>query len=451
MFIGYFTEMPYQDPASGYFGSTGRPVQDLTLSNGEYDPRLASDLYHRYYDEKLYAEEVGFDGLALNEHHSTPFCMQGVTNITASILARITERIKIVLIGNVLPIWDDPLWLAEELAIIDTISRGRLVTGWVRGTGRESVTHNVSPTYNWERYQEAHDFVVKAWTTPGPFRWEGDHYQFRYVNPWARPYQQPHPPIWIPGQVSKNTMEWAARHRFPYVMNAVAEEPTKKAFEYYAEVAAEEGYEAGPQHTGYLIKVHVDETEELAYETGRKYIEGPGNIFLEGSRGQARGHLQRLPGLVDRTHLLPTAHARGVAAARGFEEKSDQDAAASNETAPALSTAEATPHARRSYDELLETRSIITGTPKTILPKIRHVLEYIRPGMIFFWDGDGAMTHDDAMRSLRLWGSDVLPAIREMSDELELKSAFEVDPQTNEPIEQEAELAQPAAAPAGDG
>ena len=246
-------------------------------------------------------------------------------------------------------------------------------------------------------------------------------------------------------------MEWAARHRFPYVMNAVAEEPTKKAFEYYAEVAAEEGYEAGPQHTGYLIKVHVDETEELAYETGRKYIEGPGNIFLEGSRGQARGHLQRLPGLVDRTHLLPTAHARGVAAARGFEEKSDKEAAASNETAPALSNAEATPHAQRSYDELLETRSIITGTPKTVLPKIRHVLEYIRPGMIFFWDGDGAMTHDDAMRSLRLWGSDVLPAIREMSDELELKSAFEVDPQTNEPIEQEAELPQPAAAPAGDG
>ena len=188
---------------------------------------------------------------------------------------------------------------------------------------------------------------------------------------------------------------------------------------------------------------------------GRKYIEGPGNIFLEGSRGQARGHLQRLPGMVDRTHLLPTAHARGVAAARGFEEKSDQEAAAANETAPSLSAAEATPHARRSYDELLETRSIITGTPKTVLPKIRHVLEYIRPGSIFFWDGDGAMTHDDAMRSLRLWGSDVLPAIREMADELELKSPFEVDPATNEPIEQEsmqeAVTPQPAEAPAGDG
>jgi alkanesulfonate monooxygenase SsuD/methylene tetrahydromethanopterin reductase-like flavin-dependent oxidoreductase (luciferase family) len=437
MFIGYFTEMPYQDPNSGYFGATGRPIEDLSLSNAEYDPRLAAELYHRYYDEKLYAEEMGFDGLVLNEHHSTPFCMQGVTNTTAAILARITERAKIVLLGNVLPLWDDPLWLAEELAMIDTISRGRLVTGWVRGTGRESVTHNASPTYNWERYQEAHDFILKAWTEPGPFRWEGEHYDFRYVNPWSRPYQDPHPPIWIPGQVSKNTMEWAAKHRYPYIMNAVAEEPTKRAFEYYAEVAAREGYEAGPQHTGYLIKVHIDETEELAYETGKKYIEGPGNIFLEGSRGQARGHLQRLPGLVDRTQLLPTAQARGVAGARGFEEKSDKEAAASEVAAP-LSSAEATPHGQRSYDELLETGSIVTGTPKTVIPKIRHILEYIRPGSIFFWDGDGAMTHDDAMRSLRLWGSDVLPAIREIADELELNSPFDVDPATNLPIEQDA-------------
>ena len=93
--------------------------------------------YNRYLDEKLYAEEMGFDGLMLNEHHSTPFCMQGVTNIEASILARQTTRAKIVILGNILPIWDDPLWLAEQLAMIDMISHGRLVSGFVRGGGRE--------------------------------------------------------------------------------------------------------------------------------------------------------------------------------------------------------------------------------------------------------------------------------------------------------------------------
>src|SRR5262249_41358491 len=162
MFIGYFTERPYQDRQSGYFGHAGRDVTDLSMSNGSYDPVLGSDLYNRYLDEKVYAEEMGFDGLMLNEHHSTPFCMGGAMNIEAAILARITRRAKIVLLGNILPIWDDPLWLAEMLAEIDMISRGRLVSGWVRGTGRESVSHNAQPPFNWERFHAAHTFVLTA-------------------------------------------------------------------------------------------------------------------------------------------------------------------------------------------------------------------------------------------------------------------------------------------------
>ena len=89
----------------------------------------------------------------------------------------------------------------------------------------------------------------------------------------------------------------------------------------------------------------------------------------------------------------------------------------------------------RPYEQRLEDYTIISGTPKTVLPKIRHVLEYIRPGSIFFWDGDGAMTHDDAMRSLRLMGEEVIPAVREMAKELELNSPFEVDPATGKPVE----------------
>ena len=433
MFIGHFTERPYQDPDSGYFGATGRPIQDLTLSNGEYDPRIGHQLYNRYLDERVYAEEMGFDGLMLNEHHSTPFCMGGVMNVEASILARITNRAKIVLMGNVLPIWDDPLWLAEELAMIDMISEGRLITGWVRGGGRESIAHNAPPAFNWERYQEAHDFIIKAWTTPGPFRWEGEHYDFRYVNPWMRPYQQPHPQIWIPGVMSKNTVAWSAKHRYPYVMLATRLEPTKGSFDYYREVAEEEGYEAGPQHIGYLWKVHVDETEELALETGRKYLEGPGNIYLEGSRGTVSPVLQNLPGLTDRKNLLPTSEVAAAAAARGRKA-----------SGPGVAT-------QAGYDEQLENHTITVGTPKTILPKIRHVLEYLRPGSVFFWDGDGAMTHDDQMRSLRLMGEEVIPAVREMADELGLKGPFEIDTQTNEPMEQGDEVPQPAAAAAGDG
>ena len=429
MFVGYFTERPYQDPNSGYFGMTGRDITDLGLSNAEYDPRIGADLYNRYLDEKVYAEEVGFDGLMLNEHHSTPFCMGGVMNVEAAILARITRRARIVLLGNVLPIWDDPLWLAEELAQIDMISRGRLVTGWVRGTGRESVAHNAQAPFNWERFQEAHDFVIDAWTRPGPFRWEGEHYDYRYVNPWSRPYQDPHPPIWIPGIMSRNTVAWAARQRYPYIMLATELEPTRESYEYYAEVAREQGYEAGTQHRGYLFKVHVDETEELAEEAGRKYVQGPSNPFLEGNQGNVRRFLQNLPGLTSRSNLLPTVKSFAAAAARGRQVAHEKATGEKPKQKKPRSDAFGT------YEEQAAKYSIISGTPKTVIPKVRHVLEYLRPGSVFFWDGDGAMDHDDSMRSLRLMGEEVIPAVREIADELDLKGPFEVDPKTNQPID----------------
>ncbi|MGD9935299.1 MAG: LLM class flavin-dependent oxidoreductase [Dehalococcoidia bacterium] len=424
MLVGYFTERPYQDPDASWWGTTGRRLVDLDSTNGDYDPKLGAELYNRYLDEKIYAEEMGFDALALNEHHSTPFCMGQVTNVEAAILARVTKKAKIVLIGNILPIWEDPLWLAEQLAIIDMISHGRLIAGWVRGTGRESVAHDANSTYNWERFQEAHEFIVKAWTEPGPFRFEGEHYNYRYVNPWARPYQQPHPLIMIPGAVSKRTVEWAAARRYPYVMLATRLEPTKQSFDYYDECARAAGYEAGPQHRGYLFKVHVDETEELAHEVGRKFLTGPGNIFLEGSRGDTRSHLQDLPGLTDRRNLLPTGDVRHVAAARG------QAAARPLQ----LDSAERHKDVDENYADLLDAQAIITGTPKTVIPKIRSMLEYIRPGSIFLWDGDGSMTHEDSMRSLRLMGEEVLPAIREISKELGLVGPTEVDPMTNLPV-----------------
>ena len=408
MFIGYFTERPYQDPSSGYFGAAGLPIKDLTLSNNVFDPLVGADLYNRYLDEKLYAEGMGFDGLMLNEHHSTAFCMGGAMNIEAAILARVTQRAKIVLLGNILPIWDDPLWLVEQLSTIDMISRGRLVSGWVRGTGRESVAHNSPPPYNWERFQEAHEFILKAWTTPGPFRWEGKHFHYRYVNPWQRPYQKPHPPIWLPGVVSRDSLTWAAKKRIPYIMLATALEPTRQAFDLYHEIAAEEGYESGPQNIGYLWKVHVDETDEIAIEVARKYVEGPSNPFLAGNEGTQNAALLNIPGLSSRKRVLPT---KDVASqGRG-----------------GLFFAE--------YEKQLENYTIIAGSPKTVISQIRHVLEYLRPGSIIFWDGDGAMTHDDSMRSLRLMGEEVIPAVREMGAELGLSSPFEVDPATGQPFE----------------
>ncbi|MGQ4809939.1 hypothetical protein NKDENANG_03378 [Candidatus Entotheonellaceae bacterium PAL068K] len=421
MLIGHFTEQPWQDNKTGLMGSQSL---DLSISNDLYDPQIGARLYNRYIDEKIYAEEMGFEGLMLNEHHSTPFCMQGVTNVGASILARVTHRAKIIILGNILPIWDDPLWLAEQLAMIDMISYGRLVSGFVRGGGRESFSHNAPPHYNRERFEEAHNFIIKAWSDPGPFRWEGKHYHYRYVNPWARPLQKPHPQIWIPSTVSVETVEWTARHRYPLVLLATKLGPTKDAFDLYRKITAEEGYESGTQNLAYLFKVHVDETEELAEEAGRKYLSGVSNPFLSGNEGLVNNAIMNLPGHTSRRSKHLAAAAYGPKGRLGTT--------------------------RRPYEEQARDLSIISGTPKTVLPKVRHVLEYLRPGSIFFWDGDGAMSHDDQMRSLRLMGEEVIPAVREMGQELELFSPFEVNPATGKPVEDTASVSTQSESSASD-
>ncbi|MGH7247795.1 MAG: LLM class flavin-dependent oxidoreductase, partial [Pseudomonadota bacterium] len=245
----YFTERPYRAVPNdeviknGFFG----------IPNKHFDPEKGAVLLNEYLDEKILAEELGFDGVMLNEHHDTAFCMGSVMNVEASILARITKRVRIILLGNPLPVTGNPLRMAEELAMIDMISHGRLVTGWVRGAGSEQFATNANPGFNREYFNEAHDLVVQAWTRPGPWRYEGKHFHYRHVNPWALPYQKPHPPFWIPGVISPETAKWCAEHRYPYIGLGTALGPTCDLWDFYADEARKQGYQAGPENFGYVI------------------------------------------------------------------------------------------------------------------------------------------------------------------------------------------------------
>ena len=167
MFLMRFTERAYVDYTAEDVQNSFRSSVRLTFPNQHFNPTLGADLYNEYLDEYEYSDRIGFDGLMLNEHHNTPTCLGAAMNLEAAILARTTKKAKIVLLGNPLPIFDNPLRLAEELAEIDMISRGRLVSGFVRGTGIETWATNTNPVYNRERFEEAHDLVVKTWTTPG--------------------------------------------------------------------------------------------------------------------------------------------------------------------------------------------------------------------------------------------------------------------------------------------
>jgi alkanesulfonate monooxygenase SsuD/methylene tetrahydromethanopterin reductase-like flavin-dependent oxidoreductase (luciferase family) len=229
------------------------------------------------------------------------------------------------------------------------------------------------------------------------------------------PYQKPHPSIWIPGVISPSTTKWAAEHRYPYLMLATKIEPTKEMYQLYRDTATEFGYEAGSQNIGYMVKVHVEETEEKAEEVARKYLTGVANPEIAGNpaaEGRVVPWLQSPPGLSSRDAVKKRIEILGAAAASG------PDSRGATIFAP--------------YEQQVENLSIIAGTPESVLPKIRHVLEELRPGSLVLWDGDGAMDHEDQMRSLKLMGEEVLPAVREMGKELELFSPFEVSPTTGE-------------------
>ena len=402
MFLMRFTERAYVDYTEDDVRRSPNQAVRLTFSNSHFDPRRGADLYNEYLDEYEYCEEVGFDGLMLNEHHNTPTCLGAAMNLEAAILARATSKPKIVLLGNPLPIFDNPIRLAEELAEIDMISRGRLVSGFVRGTGVETLATNTNPVYNRERFEEAHDLIIKTWTTPGPFRWEGKHYHFRVVNPFELPLQKPHPPIWVPGQGSPETLIWCAEHHYPYVFLETDGEATRGMKEIYAETAREHGYEAGPQHFGYLLRIHVQDTDEKAREVGKG--------FLVGNVG-----VGRIP--MPRHYMAPVGYSSRDPRYFELMKRVSQDPFRKG---GGLDSA--------GYEEILASRRMIIGSPDTVIEQLREVLASVRPGILGVWTNDGSISHGDTMRCLELMGQEVLPALREIGDELELPGPFEKAP-----------------------
>ena len=422
MHIMWFTERQYHyDPETEAARSNLLETQILRnrsffgLPNQNFDPEVGSMLLNQYIDEKVYSEDLGFDGLMLNEHHGTPFCLGSVMDVEAAALARATKRAKIVLLGNPVPTVANALRLAEELAMIDLISKGRLVPGWVRGAGSEQLANNANPALNREYFEEGVDFILKAWTTPGPFRYEGKHFHFRFVNPWVLPLQKPHPPIWIPGLVSPDTVLWCAKKRFPYIALATQLEPTVELWNLYTDQAAREGYQAGPENFGYLQPIFVADTQARAEELGKRFLYGgafahfarpewmfpPGYNSKEATRRLAR--------------LAAGANLPGKPITDVIGQESDEEIEAIRRNVYA------------TYDKTRDQLQMIAGTPDYVIPRIRKVLEVLRPGIFSFWL-DGPVCGKDRMRCLELLGKEVLPAVRGIGDELGLVDPFQRKP-----------------------
>jgi alkanesulfonate monooxygenase SsuD/methylene tetrahydromethanopterin reductase-like flavin-dependent oxidoreductase (luciferase family) len=353
------------------------PGITLTIPNRYFDPRQGHEAYHRYLDELEYADRLGFDGIACNEHHQTAYGIMPSPNIIAAALARRTSQAQIMVLGNAIGIRDHPLRVAEEIAMLDHICDGRLASGFVRGIGWEYYGHSIKPTASRERFNEAHDLIIKAWTSEDVFQWMGKHYEFRYVNVWPRPLQRPHPPIFIPGVGSTETVTFCAKHRYSFMSVYSPWRMIKRWFDGYRAAAEEDGYEPDPELLVFSAPVFVAESDAVALKEARGPVEW---LFHKA--------LNLTPEIFWPPGYMSPSSLRGML-------QSGMKA-----------------YPATSYEELLEQRYVLVGSPETVAEQIEELRREMGFGAMNVLIAIGDMTHEQTTRSTELFASKVMPQFR---------------------------------------
>ncbi len=349
----------------------------IWLPNTFYDPARGHELYHEYLDDLVLADELGFDGVCVNEHHQNAYGLMPSPNLFAAVLARQTKQCRIAVIGNALPLYDPPTRVAEEMAIIDVLSNGRLIAGMVVGGGPEYYSFSINPTTARERFNESLELIVRAWTEPGPFEHYGKHYKLRYVNPWPRPLQQPHPPIWIPGIGSLETMELVARRRWaymgiPYFHIRVFE----RNFDFFREACRKEGYEADPEQMGWLVPIYVAETDEQARREFEPHMWYFARKLLNGINTAPPGYTS------------PRSAVKIVSAMKDFMLFCE------------------------TWEQIEEGSYVICGSPETVRRRLEEHIERLGVGNVLGLFRLGSLPTDLTRRSVRLFAEEVMPPLK---------------------------------------
>jgi alkanesulfonate monooxygenase SsuD/methylene tetrahydromethanopterin reductase-like flavin-dependent oxidoreductase (luciferase family) len=352
----------------------------VVLPNSYFDPVKGHEIYNRYLDELELGAELGFDGVAVNEHHQNAYGLMPSPIVMASALSRRVDK-KIAILGSAFCLREHPLTLAEEHAMIDCITGGRLITGFVRGVGAEYFSMAVNPAYSLERHHEAADLVVQAWTKPGPFAFEGKHYHFEYVNVWPRPYQKPHPPIWCPSTGSVETVTWAAHpsRKYVYLHAFTPFDSCRQYLDLYRETAQSKfGYEASGKQLGFCTPLYVAETDEQAYAEAKPHFEAMFNVFLP----KVSVLMFSPPGYVTReSYRRVLRHNQSV---RG----------------------------EQSFESLVERNIVICGSPDTVRKRIAQCQREAGFENFLCLLQFGTLPRDLTEKNIRLFSKEVLPAIK---------------------------------------
>lgn len=353
----------------------------VNLPNKFYDPVKGHKLYTRYLDELAYAEDLGFDGVAVNEHHQTAYGLMPSPIVMAAALAQRTKRVKIAILGSALPLREHPITVAEEHAMVDVMSGGRLISGFVRGIGAEYHTFGMNPTISHDRFHEAHDLIVQAWTKPGPFAFNGHHYSFDYVNLWPRPFQSPHPPIWVPSQGSKETIDWASHpdRRYTYLQTFSPAKTVEKYLQSYRDTAEGYGYEAADSQLGWAVPVYVADTDAQAVREAKVHFE----LF--------RNRLLKMPFEM----LLPPGYT-------------------SRDSLKRMMAAKASLSQELTIETAIDMGMIVCGSAQTVRQRFEAYWQDMHFDNLLTMLHFGTLPEDLTRRNMELFAQEVLPALQAM-------------------------------------
>ena len=235
----------------------------VSFPNKYYDPHKGYELYQQYLSQLVLADKLGFDAIVVNEHHNTVYSMMACPSIIAATLIPQTQNAKICVWGTP-PNFMLPNRLAEEYAMLDVLSKGRLEVAFPLGTGMEYWSNPVNPATARDKFRESLKIILQAWTEDGPTTHYGEHYTYRFLNPWPRPFQRPHPPCYIVGTGSPETIDIAAEYGFGYASVFVTQQRAAELNETLRQRAQSYGNNLRPDQFPLQTWVYVAETQEQA-------------------------------------------------------------------------------------------------------------------------------------------------------------------------------------------
>jgi alkanesulfonate monooxygenase SsuD/methylene tetrahydromethanopterin reductase-like flavin-dependent oxidoreductase (luciferase family) len=371
----------------------------VDIPSSLYDPVKGHELYNVYLDELEYAEQLGYDGIGVNEHHANAYGMMPSPNIMAAALARRTSRAALVVLGNSIALYNPPIRVAEEFAMLDVISGGRLLAGFPVGTSMDTnYVYGDIPALTRERYAEAHELIMRAWREPEPFAFNGRYTKLRYANCWPKPVQSP-PPIFIPGGGSLETYDFCLDFDYVYCyLSFGGYKRAKQLMDGYWQRVRERGKDLSPYRAGFAQTIVVAETDAEAERDYREHIDYFYNRCL---------------------HVYP-----GFADAPGYRTIKTLKANVTTQmTQQALGDVSS-----MSWDQLVHDGYVIAGSPDTVAKQMKELITGLRVGNIFCLIHVGNMPKEKCMRSSKLFAEEVMPQLRDMWPEYANDDRFWIHP-----------------------